>query len=89
MEQHKSLTGFLESLIKEAHESYSAAVDAGNVNENDWIHFYASFMSGRLAPYLSVVQGVSFLVDGKALPPFYTRQTQAELGEAYGRYHVG
>lgn len=87
---NRSLAQEITSALVEAKELHHLAVQLGTEVDENWPVFYGKYLAIKLRPLLTTVQGVSFSVDGQALPPFYTRRTQEEIGASFtSRLHVG
>jgi len=93
-----SLAEFLCEGIIEAKELHQLSEKLEQ--DIDWVKLCGAHLAKKLTPLVTAWQshaavcptspGVSFVVDGEALPPFYNKQTQAEIGsEIANRHHVG
>lgn len=101
----RSITEVIENGLRDAEAQYHLAYLLNAAVAGDKLSFTAQFLTRRLTPILTAIQeheatcptfqitgktGVSFSVDGQALPPFYTTEAQTEVGGAVtSRYHVG
>lgn len=89
---NRSLEALLEETLKAARDEHHLQVILGNEKNGEWPAFYARFLVKRLGPVLATLQGtgVTLTVDGAAVPPFYSRTTQEEIGsQIASRLHVG
>ena len=94
---NKSLRELLVQGLAEAKELHHIAVGIGMESDEEWIPFYANVLVRKLLPTVTGMQAVpevhvkgTMTVDGNALPPFYTRDAQREIGsEIVSRLHVG
>jgi len=76
-----------EKVDKMAQESGTYETDAIRRENEIWEPFYADVVVKHLLPILTVMQGtgVKFIVDGNALPPFYSASAQREIGDKWGK----
>lgn len=81
----------ITSLLVEAKELHHLAVQLGTEIDENWPVFYGRYVASKLqGTYMVKPWPVTVTVDGAALPPFYTRQTQVEIGsEIASKFHVG
>lgn len=101
----RSITEVIENGLRDAEAQYHLAYLLNAAVAGDKVTFTAQFLTRRLTPVLTAIQeheatcptfqigaktGVTFTVDGQALPPLYTSEAQTEVGGAItSRYHTG